>query len=164
MSDANAVGRHLWISFRPSLSNGDGLFARIDNVMLSVIDQTNRLDGDAMADAWELRHFGNVQLSDGTQDQDGDGFIDVFEYLSGTVPTNDASLLRIVRATPASTSAYELAWPGVTGKTYRIVYRTNLYEGVWMSGSTNVPGVDPLNVHTSALPGHGAYFRVELER
>ncbi|HEY5998126.1 MAG TPA: PKD domain-containing protein [bacterium] len=42
-------------------------------------------DGDGMADAWELAHFGSL-ARDGAGDADGDGRTDLQEYLAGTDP------------------------------------------------------------------------------
>ncbi|WP_428623320.1 putative Ig domain-containing protein [Sedimenticola sp.] len=44
-------------------------------------------DGDGMADAWELAHFGNLDR-DGTGDFDGDGTSDLQEYLDGSDPAS----------------------------------------------------------------------------
>ena len=43
-------------------------------------------DGDGLPDAWEIRHFGSIFVSDGTGDYDGDGLTDYYEYLAGTNP------------------------------------------------------------------------------
>ena len=48
-------------------------------------------DGNGIDDAWEVEHFGEVGLIDGTVDSDGDGVIDFFEYLYGSIPTNSSS-------------------------------------------------------------------------
>lgn len=45
-------------------------------------------DEDGMADWWETLYFGNILVSDGTEDTDGDGLTDLYEYLAGTDPTN----------------------------------------------------------------------------
>jgi hypothetical protein len=44
-------------------------------------------DGDGLADAWELEHFGNLDR-DGSGDFDGDGISDLDEYLDGTDPSD----------------------------------------------------------------------------
>src|SRR5690242_13070535 len=51
-------------------------------------------DGDGMADSWEITYFGGTSR-DGTGDFDGDGQSDLAEYLSGTLPNDASSLLRI---------------------------------------------------------------------
>lgn len=45
-------------------------------------------DSDLMDDGWELQHFGNLDQY-GTDDFDGDGFSNVFEYHHGTDPNNE---------------------------------------------------------------------------
>lgn len=46
-------------------------------------------DGDALRDTWETQHFGNLDASDGAEDDfDADGFSDFFEQLCDTQPTN----------------------------------------------------------------------------
>ncbi len=44
-------------------------------------------DGDGMADAWELEHFGNLDR-DGSGDFDGDGISDLEEYENNTDPAS----------------------------------------------------------------------------
>jgi hypothetical protein len=44
-------------------------------------------DGDGMADAWELEHFGTL-ARDGAGDYDHDGVSDLAEYLAGTDPAS----------------------------------------------------------------------------
>ncbi len=46
-------------------------------------------DGDGMADAWEIEHFGNLDR-DGSGDFDGDGISDLDEYLEGKDPAEGA--------------------------------------------------------------------------
>ena len=53
------------------------------------------LDGDGMADSWEILHFGNTAASGGGSDGDGDGINDLGEYIGGTVPGQGTSLTEI---------------------------------------------------------------------
>ncbi|NLF17945.1 MAG: hypothetical protein GX595_11955, partial [Lentisphaerae bacterium] len=48
-------------------------------------------DADGMADWWEIHYFGDITVSDGTGDQDGDGLNDLYEYLADLDPTNPDS-------------------------------------------------------------------------
>ncbi len=48
------------------------------------------VDGDGLADAWELTHFGNLSR-DGSADSDGDLLTDAFEYQLGLIPVNTDS-------------------------------------------------------------------------
>lgn len=43
-------------------------------------------DGDGMDDAWEIANFGNITVSNGTGDFDGDGLSDLAEYQNNTNP------------------------------------------------------------------------------
>lgn len=47
-------------------------------------------DGDSLPDAWEVAHFGNLQHNGGA-DPDADGFGNLQEFLSGTLPANSSS-------------------------------------------------------------------------
>ncbi len=39
-------------------------------------------DKDGLDDDWERIHFGNLSTADGTTDFDGDGYLDIWEYLN----------------------------------------------------------------------------------
>jgi hypothetical protein len=49
-------------------------------------------DKDNLADAWELVHFGSIDVSDGSTDYDNDGYLDSQEYANSSDPKekNDA--------------------------------------------------------------------------
>jgi len=51
------------------------------------VDEFTDTDGNGMADAWELEHFGDLISHDGTGDGDSDGLNDLAEYENGTNPT-----------------------------------------------------------------------------
>src|SRR6185369_8554002 len=75
-------------------------------------------DGDGLDDDWEMTYFGDLSR-DGTGDFDHDGQSDREEFLAGTNPTNDASLLRVLTLTGLGGGNTRLLWSAVPGRTYR---------------------------------------------
>jgi len=123
-------------------------------------------DGDRMNDGWEIRYFGGITNSAGnvTDDWDGDGFIDLHEFLAATDPTNGASLMAFTGAAETGTNGlFALRWQAVTGKTYRVLSRGSLGQGTWDTNAVGIEGVSPECVHTVSVDSAEAFFRVELE-
>ena len=92
-------------------------------------------DGDGMPDLWELLYGLSVGVNDAASDLDGDGASNLNEYLSGTVPNDPNSFLRlmIVGAGPAV-----LQFNAGDGRTYTIEYKNTLNAPSW-SKLTDVP-------------------------
>jgi hypothetical protein len=121
-------------------------------------------DNDGLPDSWELQYFSaiNDPQSAPNADPDGDGFTNLQEYLAGTNPTNATSYLKIDSATVGSGSA-AIHFNAVAGKTYTVLYRTNLVTGTWLKladvsaqGSTG-----PVTVNDPAFSGAGSrYYRL----
>ncbi len=59
-------------------------------------------DGNGLPDWWELKYFGVLTGTDPNADPDHDGASNLFEYLTGTNPTNASSYFHITRLTPGS--------------------------------------------------------------
>jgi autotransporter-associated beta strand protein len=88
--------------------------------------------GDGVPDYWRQQYFGGSgkttnALSAASADPDGDGQINLHEYLAGTDPRLAASMLKVT----LSASNYQLTWPSVPGKTYQVEYRADLAGGSW---------------------------------
>ena len=71
--------------YRITFTASDGELEDSQRVVIRVnsVDDT---DGDGMADAWEMEHFGTLDR-DGTGDFDRDGISDLDEFLNSTDPT-----------------------------------------------------------------------------
>lgn len=103
------------------------------------------IDGDLLPNEWE-ESFGFNPLDgsflDTFQDPDGDGFVNLDEYISGTVPTNAQSYLRMQTIV---NSPVQLTFPSSTGRLYDVFWAVS--PGlVWQPLATNVAGS---NVSTS---------------
>lgn len=53
-------------------------------------------DNDGISDAWEMLHFGNTTVANGSTDTDGDGASDLAESIANTLPNDADSRLRIL--------------------------------------------------------------------
>ncbi|OVE76225.1 hypothetical protein BVX97_02225 [bacterium E08(2017)] len=122
-------------------------------------------DGDTMPDTWELSYGLNPSVTSGVDgalgDLDGDGFINVSEYIADTVPTNAASYLAFTDIA-ASLSSIDLYWQGgsqVTQYIERTYISTNL---LWEAVYTNLP---PTVTNTVNLaPASNVFYRVRAIR
>jgi len=126
-------------------------------VQMTVLPDADR---DGMWDGWETNYFGGTNASP-TADPDGDGMINRDEYVAGTNPTNELSLLKIFRSGAISGP---LEFVAQTNISYTIQFRTNLNALNWMF-LTNVPPV-PSQVRTIQVdvpypvPDIERYYRV----
>lgn len=109
---------------------------------------TPDLDGDRLTDAWEVSTLGAVNVSDGTQDSDGDGASDLLEYATGSDPGSSAGMPLITVLPPAGSGA-EFVFPqfaggnGAIGVDYAssgLSYGVEVSDGLgtWQSGSSIV--------------------------
>ncbi len=121
-------------------------------------------DGDGLPDAWEIDMFGSLDASDGLSDSDGDGMIDLYEWMAGTSPVSPGSVLRMDSLTPNSTNANEVVvkWRSVPGKNYRIMCVETL-GGSWFTNRSGIQATS--SVESVSVPADltNAFFRVELE-
>ncbi len=65
-----------------------------DTVSITVISETYDSEPDGMADAWEIRSFGDTSR-DGSLDSDGDGISDLAEYTASSNPNDSAPNVEI---------------------------------------------------------------------
>ncbi len=112
------------------------------NEVLLYIDDADR---DGLADAWELRHFGNL-ASTATDDPDGDGQSNAVEFATGTLPLSGSSLFAAT-ASNSGAGTLTLGWPSVPGKIYRI--ESGPAPGGPWSPLTTVPAADFPSATTS---------------
>lgn len=139
---------------------------------------------DGLPDAWELVYFNNLAAKP-TDDPNGDGRNNLWEFQHGTDPVNpdsdgdgqsnaaelqagtdpnDATSVFQVMGIVFSAGTPEIRWSSVAGKHYRLERSENLAAG-FTPVKIGIAATAPLNLHrdtTNAGPGP-FFYRVVLE-
>ncbi|MCX6929203.1 MAG: hypothetical protein NT154_39195, partial [Verrucomicrobia bacterium] len=126
------------------------------------------LNGNGMADSWEVAYFGGTNVPGGgpLEDWDSDGVCNLAEYVSGTNPTNASSCLKFIALERPSPDRLRVQWQSAEKCAYTLYCSTNLVN--WAEVSNGIPASPPANA--LELPGGSAdrlFFRVSgrnLER
>jgi hypothetical protein len=137
-------------SYQAILLNNDG-WATSQVATLTIADAD--LDGDGMADSWELAHGLIVGVNDANLDPDGDGFTNLQEFLAGTDPHDPSSYLKIETVTPPrpTSETVALTFQAVAGKTYTVWSADALPADSW-NRLTNVPASSATSLLTIQDP------------
>ena len=146
----------------------DGFSTTTQQVTLAVLPGFPDTDADGLDDNWETTFFGNITVSDGTIDSDGDGHNDASEFQAGSIPNDSTSQFKItnINTPTGQTALVELRWPSAMNRTYKVIGTETLQNGFTNSvvESMSIFATPPTNTWTDDLPDAGAYFyRIILE-
>ena len=133
------------------------------NGFLEVLPAFPDVNFDGLDDAFQRRYFPLFTAAPAAPgaDPDGDGFSNYAEYISGTVPTNAASLLRLESVTQ-NTSGTTLAWQSATGKRYQISRRSALVTAPWQNLGGPMTATNNLATFLDAAATNGMkFYRVQ---
>jgi hypothetical protein len=93
-----------------------------------VIQSIDDNDRDGLSDDWELLHFGDTTIANGTRgsDQDGDGCGDLSEFLAGTVPTDRSNVFRVGQIERYADNGVVVSWETLSNRVYTLFSNSSL--------------------------------------
>jgi hypothetical protein len=103
------------------------------NGFLEILPPFSDFNFDRLDDNFQRQYFSRFTSPSAgpSADPDGDGFVNLSEYLAGTNPTNALSLLKIDQVIVTS-SVTSIAWQSVPGRRYQVFSRSLLDPGPWL--------------------------------
>ncbi len=134
------------------------------NGFLDVMAAVPDYNFDGLDDTFQRQYFAlftSPQAAPGA-DPDGDGMNNAGEYVAGTIPTNTASVLKmlVLTNTPSGTT---VSWQSVVGKRYQVSSRTNLTIGSWQNIGGVVTAINTAAQYFDPTATNGmGYYRVQV--
>jgi hypothetical protein len=91
-------------------------------------------DADGMPDSWEVTYFGGTSTTNGGlyQDADGDGVLNIEEFIVGSNPTSGSSGPEM-NNTALTNGMMHFDMATVTGRVYDVDYRSNMVSSSWQT-------------------------------
>ena len=168
-------------------TSGEMLF--VDDFDCATMVDPDDTDMDGLPDAWELAHFGALELSDGSGDYDRDGLTDAGELYLGTSPllkdtdgdgqsdweesvagtggTDEEDYFSIEEISPATESLDPLVlyWNSAIGRTYRLWYGLSM-TGDWSSATQvlQTEGDGQRKSYTNENSDRTGFYRLTVEK
>jgi hypothetical protein len=117
-------------------------------------------DGDGMPDGWEVVQLGSVAALP-ADDADGDGLSNLSEYIAGTDPMDEDSVLAVT-VFDLEVLGRVLRWDGVVDRSYRVLMSRNLVYEPFVPISQ--PLLYPINAYTDAVErvDDTLFYRIEV--
>jgi hypothetical protein len=122
-------------------------------------------DGDSLADAWEMQHFGSL-AQNGSGDPDGDGVNNLREYRAGTNPTDPNSRFELLEISKVP-NGVSIQWTSQPERTYRVKRSTSLLTSPanYTVVKSQVAATPPMNqfIDTGAATNAQSFYLIEIE-
>jgi len=144
-----------------------------DTLTLNVLnvnsDDFGLYAGDGVADDWQVLYFGTGNPNAGPLlDPDHDGWINLFEYNAGLVPTDPSSVFYLREETVAGQPNLRriIFSPRLPGRTYIVMSSTTLQPESWqpLTGSIVGDNGDERTVTDPNATGARKFYRVEVQK
>lgn len=131
------------------------------NGSVTVVSLTQDSNSNSLPDWWEEANFGGPTNANLLADDDGDGMSNLQEFLAGTNPHDRNSALHI-QSVSMKPSGFEIEFPSVAGKLYRVEFSDDLQA--WQAMSPDVTGTGgSLQVPIATAAGDNSrFYRLKL--
>jgi autotransporter-associated beta strand protein len=118
--------------------------------------------------SWRQENFGtttNAGTASDSEDPDGDGSLNIDEYIAGTNPQDAADVFKVASAGLNGTT-FTATVPGKTGRTYILQRQDVLGSGLWINVETKsaLPADGPLTLTDFNATSSKGFYRVLVER
>jgi serine protease len=148
------------IRFRLAVQDSTGAWSDPAYVEITVLDWDEDLDGNGLADAWELMHFGLIGV-DPQGDPDGDGLTNLQEFQQGTDPFSadpTPGIVTKLHALPGDENVV-ITWVQSPGTAENHLYFATTPD-VSKDTGTKLSGVTSPFIHSGLSNGSTYYYVV----
>lgn len=120
-------------------------------------------DGDGMSDPWEDLCGLDSTTNDAAGDPDGDGALNVEEFLANTHPGLSTSVFRVDGTWPEGEGSVVIRWLSASNRLYTVCGTTNLFEE-FQPVSGVLTSTPPWNAFTGALSSPRVFYSVRAQK
>lgn len=131
----------------------DGTASPMHRFQFTILDS----DGDGLPDWWERERTGSLNIKSSLSDSDGDGVLDIHEYIFGTDPASAGSLPTIGLQRTAN-GKIKFSWPARENRFYRILGSPDLQN--WEYITDEIRGSNG-RLELIYEPGENRFFKIE---
>jgi hypothetical protein len=131
----------------------------MDDVLIqqAITPAATDTDDDGIPDDYETANYGGATNANPNADDDSDGASNLSEYIAGTDPQTNASVLAVASLLPDASNLV-FSWPSATGRVYSIWMATNAISS-YTQHVGSLAATAPTNTYTNTAPSSaGTYY------